>query len=302
MIKNISNDLPLIWKARLALAGGVIALTLSPLFFRWAEAPPIVTSFYRMAITTIILSLLLFMTKDQHSPWKWKFLIFPILGGTASALDHSLWGTALNQTSVANATLLNNVSPLWVALIAWFFLKEKLGKSFWFGLVAVMLGATMVLGSTFMAKPEFLLGDILALVSSIFYAMFFLATSKGREVLPTIQYLFVMTLTAAVWLFLATKVLNYPLVGYPPKTNLTFFLAAIISQFGAYFLISYSLGRLSASVVTPTMVAQPVLTALLAIPITGETLIPIQGLGGLTTLFGVYLINISSNSQKQEYP
>jgi len=300
MIKNVSNDASLIWKARLALAGGVVALTLSPLFFRWAEAPAIVTSFYRMAITTLILSLLLFMTKDQHSPWRWKFLIFPVLGGTASALDHSFWGTALNQTSVANATLLNNVSPLWVALIAWFFLKEKLGKSFWFGLVAVMLGAIMVLGSTFMAKPEFLVGDILALISSIFYAMFFLATSKGREVLPTIQYLFVMTLTAAIWLFLATKVLNYPLVGYSPNTNLTFFLAAIISQFGAYFLISYSLGRLSASVVTPTMVAQPVLTAILAIPITGETLVPVQGLGGLTTLLGIYLINLSSNSHKQE--
>ena len=301
-MKKFLTDAAPIWKARLALGGGVIALTLSPLFFRWADAPGIVTSFYRMAITTLILGFLLFTFRKQHSPWQWRHLIFPILGGTASALDHSFWGSALHLTSVANATLLNNVSPLWVALIAWLILKEKLGKSFWFGLVAVMLGASLVLGSTFVANPDFLLGDILALISSIFYAFFFLATSKGREVLSTIQYLFVMTITAAIWLFLATRIFDYPLTGYSTQTNITFLLAAVISQFGAYFLISYSLGNLSASVVTPTMVAQPVLTALLAIPITGEKLIPTQGLGGIVTLLGVYLINIASNTKREEDP
>lgn len=287
------------WKARLALAGGVVALTLSPLFFRWADAPGIVTSFYRMAITTVILAILLLAFRSQQAPWQWKNLVFPILGGTASALDHSFWGTSINLTSVANATLLNNVSPLWVALIAWLILKEKLGKSFWVGLVAVLLGASMVLGTTFMAKPDFLLGDVLALISSVFYALFFLATSKGRQLLSTLQYLFVMTLTAAFWLFLASRLFDYPLSGYSAQTNITFLLAAVISQFGAYFLISYSLGRLSASVVTPTMVAQPVLTALLAIPITGEKLILGQGLGGLVTLFGIYLINIATETQAE---
>lgn len=289
-------------KARIALAGGVFALTLSPLFFRWADAPGIVTSFYRMAITSLILGVLFFLTKSSHQPWQWKHLIFPILGGTASALDHGFWGTSIHLTSVANATLLNNVSPLWVALIAWLFLRETLGKTFWAGLVAVMAGATLVLGSTFVSKPEFLLGDFLALVSSVFYALFFLATSKGRKSLSTIQYLLIMTMTAAFWLLIGTKLYQYPLTGYSPQTNLTFLFAAVISQFGAYFLISYSLGKLSASVVTPTMVAQPVLTALLAIPIEKETLLAAQAFGGLVTLLGIYLINIDTRNQSEEEP
>lgn len=297
--KSIAKDSP-IFKARFALAGGVFALTLSPLFFRWAEAPGIVTSFYRMAITSLILGVLFVLTKSYRLPWQWKHLIFPILGGTASALDHGFWGSSIHLTSVANATLLNNVSPLWVALIAWLFLKEKLGKPFWIGLVAVMVGATFVLGSTFVSKPEFLLGDILALVASIFYALFFLATAKGRSFLSTLQYLLVMTLTAAFWLLIGTSLFDYPLTGYSPQTNLTFLLAAVISQFGAYFLISFSLGNLSASVVTPTMVAQPVLTALLAIPIEGENLFAAQAFGGIVTLLGIYLINIDSNNQQRE--
>ena len=296
---RISIDSPIL-RARFALAGGVFALTLSPLFFRWADAPGIVTSFYRMAITSVILGVLIILTKSYQRPWNWKHLIFPILGGTASALDHGFWGTSIHITSVANATLLNNVSPLWVALIAWLFLKEKLGRRFWMGLVAVMVGATLVLGSSFVSKPEYLLGDFLALVSSIFYAFFFLATSKGRTYLSTLQYLIVMTLTAAFWLLIGISIFDYPLTGYSPQTNLTFLLAAVISQFGAYFLISYSLGNLSASVVTPTMVAQPVLTALLAIPLEGENVLTAQALGGLVTLLGVYLINLDSNNQDRE--
>lgn len=283
-----------IWKARVALFGGVLALTLSPLFFRWAEAPGIVTSFYRMVYTSVILLLLLFTTNTSKNEWKPGYLIFPIIGGIASSLDHSFWSTSIERTVVANATLLNNISPLWVALFSWFILKEKLSGNFWVGLVAVLVGATMVLGSTFFSRPAFLQGDFLALISSLFYAVFFLATSKGRTVLHTTQYLFIMTVTAGVGLFIAARIFNYPLSGYSLQTNLTFVSAAVISQFGAYYLISYSLGKIPASVVAPTMVAQPVLTALLAIPIFGEKLLWSQVLGGVITLIGIVLINQAS--------
>jgi drug/metabolite transporter (DMT)-like permease len=290
---NNFQDTPL-WKARLALVGGVLALTLSPLFFRWAEAPGIVTSFYRMFYTTLLLLPLALRKKAGSANWDWKYLIFPVIGGLASSLDHSFWGSSINLTTVANATLLNNASPLWVALFSWLILKEKLTRSFWLGLVLVLAGATLVLGSTFFSRPAFLIGDILALISSLFYGIFFLATAKGRTVLRTSVYLLVMSITAGIGLLIATRLFGYPLTGYSLHTNLTFLAAAIISQFGAYYLISYSLGRLSASVVTPSMVAQPVLTALLAIPLMGEPLLVSQSLGGILTLGGIYLINRGS--------
>jgi len=64
-----------------------------------------------------------------------------------------------------------------------------------------------------------------------------------------------------------------------------------VSQLGASFLMTYTLGKLPASVVTPTMVAQPVLTALLAIPLAGEALLTGQILGGAAALGGIYLVN-----------
>ena len=67
----------------------------------------------------------------------------------------------------------------------------------------------------------------------------------------------------------------------------------LVAQIGGYFSVAYALGHLPASVVSPTMILQPVLSALLAIPFTGEMLAPVQWLGGLAVIGGIYMVNIS---------
>jgi drug/metabolite transporter (DMT)-like permease len=100
-------------------------------------------------------------------------------------------------------------------------------------------------------------------------------------------------LTGSICLLAGTQALGMPLFGYSPATYVTFLLAALISQLCGYFLITFSLGKLPASVVMPTMVAQPILTAIIAIPIVGEPLLLGQILGGLVALLGIYIINTS---------
>jgi len=92
-----------------------------------------------------------------------------------------------------------------------------------------------------------------------------------------------------------TQINHIPLWGYDTKTYLSFLGAGIISQVGGYVSIGYALGKLPASIVSPTMVAQPVLTALLAIPIANQPLMFSQIIGGVAVLIGIFLINISSN-------
>ena len=278
-------------KAYLALAGGILALTVSPLFVRWADAPGMVTSFYRMLITSAILTPLALRHFRANGRPDWRLFIFPAAAGFFSSLDHALWGTAIQKTTVANATLLNNISPLWVGLFALVILKERLGLKFWIGLAAVLAGASAVLGGTISIRPEYALGDVLAIISSAFYAGFFLFTQKGRQRLDVLACLWATMVSAMVGLLLWTQLMGYPLVGYSTATYLTFLTAALISQLAGYFCITYALGHLPASIVTPTMVAQPVLTALAAIPIAGEALLGSQVLGGCITLVGIYLLN-----------
>ncbi len=280
------------WLATTALMAAILALTISPLFVRWADAPGVVTSLFRMLIAGCVLTPFAVRKLKKVKPVHSKALLFPILAGFFSAIDHGLWATAIENTTVANATLLNNISPLWVAFFAILIWRERLDWRFWVGLVAVLVGASAVLGSTILFRPQFVFGDYLALISSLFYAAFFLSTQRGRFFLNTVTFLWLMLLSAAFFLTIIVLLAGMPLSGYSLNTYLLFLLAALVSQLGGYFLITYALGQLPASVVTPSMVAQPVLTALIAIPLFGEHLIVWQIIGGAVTLLGIWIINV----------
>lgn len=278
----------------LALIAGVLALSLSSLFVRLADASPLVTSFYRMTIASLV-----FLPFGVRSLIKQKGIrsihfLFPIAAGTFSAFDHGIWGFAIMNTRVANATLLNNIAPLWVALIAWLVWKEKPRSRFWVGLLLTLLGATVVLGYDMLVHPSLSFGDLLGVLSSFFYAGYYLTTQKGRAHLPTITYVWLATTVTAIVLLIACLVAQQPLTGYSLNTYLTFLAAGLISQVSGYYAIVYALGHLPASVVSPSMIAQPVLTAFLAIPVLGEALMPGQWMGGFAVLLGIYLVNISS--------
>jgi drug/metabolite transporter (DMT)-like permease len=66
-----------------------------------------------------------------------------------------------------------------------------------------------------------------------------------------------------------------------------------------YLMSSYALGHLPASVVSVTMIGQPIVTAIIAIPLLGEALGAAQILGGILALTGIYLVNIAHESARK---
>jgi drug/metabolite transporter (DMT)-like permease len=170
----------------LALGSGILALSLSSLFIRWADAPGTVTSFFRMTLAAIVLTPLCLRRKKESIKLDWKILLLPLLAGLFTALDHAVWSTSIQMTKVANATLMNNLAPVWVALIAAVFWHENLDWRFWLGLVLTMAGAGVVLGNDLIANPHLSAGDMLGILSSLFYAGYFLVTQRGRKVFDTL--------------------------------------------------------------------------------------------------------------------
>ncbi|MCI0478640.1 MAG: DMT family transporter, partial [Anaerolineales bacterium] len=77
---------------------------------------------------------------------------------------------------------------------------------------------------------------------------------------------------------------------------------AIVSQMIGYLSISYALGHLPASVVSPTLIGQPILTAILAIPLLGEIPNTTQWLGGAIALAGIYIVNQAHAQTQEETP
>lgn len=276
-----------------ALAVGVLVLSLSAFFIRWAEAPGTITSFYRMLSASIILLPIYSVKESFRINLSWKILLFPALAGFFSAMDHSLWSTALGMTRVANATLFNNMAPVWVALVSIIIFRQKLRGKFWFGLTLTLIGAVVVFGDNLLKNPTLSTGDGISILSSVFYAGFFLAVQRGRQRMATLSFTFYEVVFCAVSLFLVNLFVGNSFGGYSIQSYLIFILAGLFPQVIGYFSITYALGHVPAAIVAPTMISQPILTALLAIPFLGENLSIAQWVGGITVLMGIYFVNRS---------
>lgn len=290
----------------LALGLTILCLGFAAFFVRWADAPAPVFGFYRLGIATLILTPFYIRHRQRMekapTPLRWGVIILPVMAGVGSALDHFVWNTSLEYTSAANATLLGNTAPLWVALFALLIFKEKTGGLFWLGLALTMGGAVVVLSNDFLQHPQVGWGDLLALATGVFYAAFFLFSQRSRRYFDTLSHVYICSLSSTLVLLVLSLATASPLTGYSSTTYLVFLAAALLPQLTGYLAMGYALGHLPASVVSPTMLGQPVLTALLAIPLLGEPLQPIQWIGGLVVLAGIYLVHRSREAIPQPLP
>lgn len=286
----------------ITLALGITALSLSAMFVRWANAPGPVTGFYRLLFSTILLAPLFIRQQKKLEPINKKLLFFPLLAGLFTAFDFAFWNSSLKYTTAANATLLGNTAPLWVALFALFFFREKLRGIFWVGLIIALTGALLVMGSDFLHHPTLGLGDLMASTAAIFYASYQLITQRGRKYFDPLRYTWIVGVSATIGMLIMNLVLGNQLTNYPVQTWVIFFVTAVVSQMIGYLAITHALGHLPASIVSPTLIGQPVLTTILAIPLLGEIPNATQWIGGAIALAGIYIVNQSHLQTQKEIP
>jgi drug/metabolite transporter (DMT)-like permease len=279
--------------AYLALGVGVISLGLAAIFVRRAEAPGTVTSFYRLAIAVTLLSPVFYRRVRTQGKPPWSGVRIALLGGLFFAGDLGFWASGVVLSGATNPTLLLNTAPLWVGLGALVLFRERLNPVFWLGLLLALAGALVVLGLDSVRSLSLGLGTLFGLLGGIFHAAYFLTTQRGRESLDSLSYFWIAAVGSTIGLLASSLLLGQPLTGYAPSTYLNFVALGVVSQVFGHLSISFALGYLPASIVSPTLLGQPVVTAILAGPLLGETLSPWQIVGGVAVLAGVFVVHRS---------
>lgn len=278
----------------LLLLLGVLCIGFSPIFTRWAAVPGTVSACYRLSIATVALLPLVprMFRRSQREAGRTLWLV-AIASGLFFALDLALFNSSLFLTRAANATLLDNDAPLVVGFYALFILRERLRGRYWLGLLIALLGMGVIAGGDHLANATLGLGDALALVAGVSYAGSLIATQRARERLSPLGILWIAALVGAVLLLVYNLLAGRALWGFAPASYVWLLALGLISQVIGWLCINDVLGKLPASIVSVTLLAQPVVTALLAVPLLGEPLSPPQVIGGLIALGGIFLVNRS---------
>jgi drug/metabolite transporter (DMT)-like permease len=282
-------------KAYIALVVGILVIGTSAILTRWAAAPGSVVSLYRMSIGTLVLAVPFASARlRSKKALPRRGLWLAIIAGIFFGLDLAAWATGITYSGATIPTLLGNTAPLWVGLGAWFLFRENLKPSFWVGLGLAMLGALIVLGLESLSSGfTFDKGGLFGLLGSLFYGAYMLVTQRGRGHLDTLTFFWISALSSSITLLLICQIIQAPLTGYSSFTWFNFIALGVLVQGGAWMAINYAQGHLPASMVSPSLLSQPLITAIIAGPLLGEWLTPVEWLGAVAVLVGIIIVHRS---------
>ena len=287
-----------IYTALVALFIGAALLGSSAIFVRFSETSPSLTAFYRALLALPFLYIWVLRTKAdlplRAYLSKENILIFS-LAGVFFGTDMAIWNWAISFTSVAHATLMANTAPIFVTLISFFFLKEKIKSSFFRALFLSFIGVSIVILSGSGTDSFRLLGDTLGLTAAIFYAAYILVIKRLTNTLPPAHTLFFATLFTAIFLFPVGLIESDTFFPSTQKGWLILLAYAFVSQALAQGFITFGISRLSAHLSSLTLLIQPVAAAIYGWLLLSEALNLWQALGGLVVLLGIYLATREQN-------
>jgi len=283
-------------KAHGFISLGVLCIATGPIFVKLISGPGSLIAFYRLLFAALLLTPIAYIHQHrQPRPLSRKIVLTAILGGVAFSINVALWVTALSMTTASKVTLLDNTAPIWVGLISWLLLGKRENRLYWIGLLVTFIGAGMMINLThFQFDSRQGLGDLLAILSGFTYALYLLITSHIRSQMDSITYSSILACSGTLALFLfnwATGYLNQPM---PTRSLALIFLMAVSSQVLGWLLINQALGMLPVNQAAIILLGQPLVATLLGMVILKEIPTPIQAVGGILCLVGIFLVQQSN--------
>lgn len=269
-----------------ALFFGAIALGFTPIFVRLTETGPAAAGFWRLALAIPMLATFAFRGEGAKGPDR-----VILLAGVFFALDLAFWHYSIAYTSVMNATVLANLTPIVVTVVGWWLFRERPARAFVIGLALGIAGAVIVAlagnaGPKIGTRPQ--LGDALAALTTFWYSSYFLCVRFSRASRSTGAIMFWSSLVgvvalAGVMVALHEQVIPTGLGGWAACLGLAF--VHVCGQ-GA---IAWALGRLPAATAAVVVLIQPVVAAFLGWLLFGEAVGGMQGAGAALALVGVVI-------------
>ena len=272
----------------LMLPIGIIAVSTASIFIKLCDAPALIIATYRMVFASLILMPYAFYKKTGRG-WERSDLGWLILSGVFLSLHFTFWIASLKYTSVASSVVLVTTHPIFVGLGASFLLKERLGMNLVLGIALSVLGSGLISYGDMTLSKEALMGDGLALLGALAASGYFLVGRKMRKSQDLLSYIFPVYSTAALVLILLSFLFQEKFLGYSATTYLYLFLLALIPQLIGHTTFNWALKYLPASMVTITLLGEPVGSTILAYFILGEGLTTWKVIGGILIFAGILI-------------
>lgn len=273
-------------KPRLALICGILCISIFPILVKLKLAPGLISAFYRMAFAVILLLPYVLITQNFKLP-KTKYVLLAILCGILFSSDVAVWNIAIQDSSATQASLLTNLSPLWVGIGSFFFLKVRPATNFWIGTVVSLFGMITLVGFNFFLELNFDHAFLFAVLSGILYSIYLLVSKNVLSQVDVLSFMTISLFASSIYLGILCYALNEPFNGFSDTGWFVLILQAVICQLCAWISISYATQHMRATRVSLSLLSQAVITSILAWLFLEEQITLQMVFGGIILLFGI---------------
>jgi drug/metabolite transporter (DMT)-like permease len=302
-----------------ALVLAVLAVSWASIFIRLSSAPPLIISFYRLAIAALVLAPFAALqgvslrerAGGDQGHWTWlrnPAAVWSTLGaGFLLAMHFASWIASLRLTSVASSVVLVTTMPVFAALLSARLLGEGAGPASWAGIALSVAGSTLIAWGDYRGGPRSLpadttralLGDALALAGAIFGAAYLTIGRRMRSRAPLVGYLTVVYATGAVVIAAWAAARGDPFTGYAPHEYALFATIAIVPNLMGHSLLNWAVRRMRTYVVNVAALGEPVLATLYAAVLFHEIPGLPWGIGTALIVSGVLTVFLAERSRRR---
>jgi drug/metabolite transporter (DMT)-like permease len=282
--------------ALLRLALAVLAISFTPILFRLSEVGPGATAFYRTALALPII--LGWMVVERRGAAAARLAVrdasILVIGGVVFAINIVNYAWAVHLTAVANASLLSNLSPLFVTLGSFVFLRERVTRGFLAAMLAAIAGVAILASDRLAIGDDELLGDGVALLSAMSFAAYLVIIGRLRlRVGPGTVMLWTGIVTALA-LLAVSLASGEAMVPVSPRGWAMLVALAVFSYAIGQGLLTVALAELGAAFSSVALLCLPVSAALLGWVVLDEALSVTQGIGGTIILASILGARLAS--------
>lgn len=284
---------------RLAAGAAVVCWSIGNVVVARLELPGIEIAFWRQIVGALVYGSIFFLS-GRRITWKLVKLIFPV--AVLFSSEVAVFFTALEATTVANATIIGALQPILLLFVARGKFGEVVSKRLiGISLFAVAGVALVVLGSSDETtwSPR---GDLLALLAMVLFSAYFVVVKSTRSKIDTFTLQTVAMCIGSILLLPFVLIIrgtaSFPSLSWKELLWILFLLAVPGS---GHFLMNWAHLHISLSLAGLLMLAVPVLSAV------GAYLFLEQGISmlqivGATVVLGALAIVVKEDIESKTGP
>lgn len=283
-------------RVMLVMSVGILAISCGSILIKFtSDVPPIMIAVYRLVFSSIILITIFKLKKLPFAHLTRKEWAWCGLSGIFLSMHFITWISSLQYTSVASSVVLVTMNPIFVGILSFLILKEKLHFTLIIGIILSVLGSVILtIGDSgvdgfAITNSTALWGDVLALTGALMASFYLLIGSRIRERIDLMSYITVVYSFSAVFLVLVSLVMGLSFTGYKSESYLYMLLLAVLPQLLGHTSFNWALKHLKSSMVAVTTMGEPIGASVLAFLLLGEV-VSLWQIMGISLIFGAIMI------------